>query len=63
MNKQQFKQARIKLGLSITELSKELGLGSPRWIRRIESTNEKDINNKPSLQLQKAFELLIEKRS
>ena len=63
MNKQQFKQARIKLGLSITELSKELGLGSPRWLRRIESTTEANINNKPSLQLQKSFERLIKERS
>lgn len=62
MNKQQFKQNRLKLGLSQAQLAKELGLGKSgdRWIRRIESTNEKDKDNKPSPQLLKAFNLLLE---
>lgn len=61
LNKQNFKQNRLKLGLSQAQLAKELGLGKSgdRWIRRIESTNEKDKDNKPSPQLIKAFELLI----
>lgn len=61
MNKKQFKQNRLKLRLSQAQLAKELGLGKngDRWIRRIESTNEKDKDNKPSTQLIKAFELLI----